>query len=123
MLSLKHNWTQLDNFFTHLHSVYIHLKNILYLIISIFRACKLAIRESIEREIRREKERQERREKGEELMDDEEEADPVPAIMRSHFEEAMKFARRSVSDNDIRKWVMDFYLFRTGEERPIDGST
>ncbi|KAF8387100.1 hypothetical protein PRIPAC_76242 [Pristionchus pacificus] len=70
------------------------------------RACKLAIRESIEREIRREKERQERREKGEELMEDEEETDPVPAIMRSHFEEAMKFARRSVSDNDIRKYEM-----------------
>ena len=36
-----------------------------------FRACKLAIRESIEREIRQEKEKQARRAKGEELMDDE----------------------------------------------------
>lgn len=67
-----------------------------------FRACKLAIRESIEKEIRMEKERQERRAKGEELMDDDA-VDPVPAILRLHFEEAMKFARRSVSDNDIRK--------------------
>jgi len=32
--------------------------------------------------------------------------DPVPEISRSHFEEAMKFARRSVSDNDIRKYEM-----------------
>ncbi|GMS81470.1 hypothetical protein PENTCL1PPCAC_3645, partial [Pristionchus entomophagus] len=69
------------------------------------RACKLAIRESIEKEIRQEKERQERRAKGEELMEDEVQ-DPVPAICRIHFEEAMKFARRSVSDNDIRKYEM-----------------
>jgi transitional endoplasmic reticulum ATPase len=36
-------------------------------------------------------------------MDDE---DPVPEISRAHFEEAMRFARRSVSDNDIRKYEM-----------------
>lgn len=35
-----------------------------------------------------------------------EESDPVPEIRRDHFEEAMKFARRSVSDNDIRKYEM-----------------
>jgi len=34
------------------------------------------------------------------------EDDPVPEITRAHFEEAMKFARRSVSDNDIRKYEM-----------------
>lgn len=34
------------------------------------------------------------------------EEDPVPEITRVHFEEAMKFARRSVSDNDIRKYEM-----------------
>ncbi|KAK6024323.1 hypothetical protein OSTOST_09871 [Ostertagia ostertagi] len=70
-----------------------------------FSACKLAIRESIEKEIRIEKDRQERRQRGEELMDDEA-YDPVPEITRAHFEEAMKFARRSVSDNDIRKYEM-----------------
>jgi len=32
--------------------------------------------------------------------------DPVPEITRTHFEEAMKFARRSVTDNDIRKYEM-----------------
>lgn len=36
-------------------------------------------------------------------MDDD---DPVPEITRAHFEEAMRFARRSVSDNDIRKYEM-----------------
>lgn len=39
-------------------------------------------------------------------LQDVEEVDPVPEIRREHFEEAMKFARRSVSDNDIRKYEM-----------------
>lgn len=66
------------------------------------RACKLAIRESIEKEIHREKERQRN---GQTAMESDE-PDPVPEIRRDHFEEAMKFARRSVSDNDIRKYEM-----------------
>ncbi|KAJ3080417.1 AAA ATPase cdc48, partial [Rhizoclosmatium hyalinum] len=69
------------------------------------RACKLAIRESIDKEIRKERSRKEAAERGEELMDDDDE-DPVPEITKAHFEEAMKFARRSVSDNDIRKYEM-----------------
>ena len=69
------------------------------------RACKLAIRESIEKDIKMEAERQLRQSRGEELMDDGM-ADPVPVITRGHFEEAMKFARRSVTDNDIRKYEM-----------------
>ncbi|KAI6171973.1 Vesicle-fusing ATPase [Aphelenchoides besseyi] len=67
------------------------------------RACKLAIRESIEKDIEAERQRKKRTEKGEELMDSEA-VDPVPEITRAHFEEAMKFARRSVTDNDIRKY-------------------
>lgn len=39
-------------------------------------------------------------------LNQEVEEDPVPEIRREHFEEAMKFARRSVSDNDIRKYEM-----------------
>lgn len=66
------------------------------------RACKLAIRESIEKEIRLEKERQRRGASGMDADD----PDPVPEIRRDHFAEAMKFARRSVSDNDIRKYEM-----------------
>lgn len=34
------------------------------------------------------------------------EDDPVPEITKAHFEEAMRYARRSVSDNDIRKYEM-----------------
>ncbi|XP_078387501.1 transitional endoplasmic reticulum ATPase-like [Cetorhinus maximus] len=36
----------------------------------------------------------------------EDDYDPVPEIRRDHFEEAMRFGRRSVSDNDIRKYEM-----------------
>jgi transitional endoplasmic reticulum ATPase len=34
------------------------------------------------------------------------EPDLVPEIRRDHFAEALKFARRSVSDNDIGKYEM-----------------
>lgn len=63
------------------------------------RACKYAIRESIERDIERERTAADNAD----LME-EDAADPVPAITKAHFEEAMKFARRSVSDADIRKY-------------------
>jgi transitional endoplasmic reticulum ATPase len=65
------------------------------------RAAKLAVRESIEKHM------QERSK-----MDTGEGAaavappDAVPEITRRHFEEAMKYARRSVSDSDIRKYEM-----------------
>ena len=64
------------------------------------RACKLAIRENIEQDIQRERAN---KESGDVPM---EQDDPVPEITVAHFEEAMKFARRSVSDNDIRKYEM-----------------
>ena len=35
-----------------------------------------------------------------------EEEEIVPEIRKDHFEEAMRFARRSVTDNDIRKYEM-----------------
>ena len=67
------------------------------------RAAKLAIRESIEKEVQAEKEKAAA---DPDAMDTEERPDPVPEITKAHFEEAMKFARRSVSDNDIRKYEM-----------------
>ncbi|KAF9171013.1 AAA ATPase cdc48, partial [Mortierella sp. AD010] len=67
------------------------------------RACKLAIRENIEADMRKERERKER---GEEEAMDEDDEDLVPEITRAHFEEAMKFARRSVQDSDIRRYEM-----------------
>ena len=35
-------------------------------------------------------------------MDD----DPVPEIRRDHFEESMRFARKSVNEMDVRKYDM-----------------
>merc|ERR1712099_59526 len=67
------------------------------------RACKLAIRESIDADIKRKKEKQKA---GATTMDVDDEEDLVPEITKKHFEESMKFARRSVSDNDIKKYEM-----------------
>ncbi|KAJ6362583.1 hypothetical protein OIU77_030422 [Salix suchowensis] len=63
------------------------------------RACKYAIRENIEKEIERERRRSENPEAMEEDVEDE-----VSEIKAAHFEESMKYARRSVSDADIRKY-------------------
>lgn len=68
------------------------------------RACKAAIRESIEQEIKREKERA--KDGAVDAAMDVEESDPVPEIRRDHFEEAMKYARKSVSETDIRKYEL-----------------
>ena len=64
------------------------------------RAGKLAIRESIEKEIALERRRREHPD--EDIM----ETDPVPELRRDHFEESMKFAHQSVSQNDVRKYEM-----------------
>merc|ERR1719215_2190601 len=66
------------------------------------RAAKLAIREEIEQE----KERAANAEANPNAMETDEMPDLVPEITKAHFEESMKFARRSVSDNDIRKYEM-----------------
>lgn len=62
------------------------------------RACKLAIRESIEKDISRKE--------NADAMQEDDEFDPVPAITKAHFQEAMKYARRSVSDADVRRYEM-----------------
>jgi transitional endoplasmic reticulum ATPase len=63
-------------------------------------ATKLAIRESIEKSIEKSK----RMETDQNSMDADE--DPVPELRRDHFVESMKYARKSVSANDIRKYEM-----------------
>ncbi|KAG8374229.1 hypothetical protein BUALT_Bualt11G0109400 [Buddleja alternifolia] len=63
------------------------------------RACKYAIRENIEKDIERERRRGDDPETMEEDVEDE-----VSEIKAAHFEESMKYARRSVSDTDIRKY-------------------
>jgi len=65
------------------------------------RACKLAIREDISKDIRREEFRAQNPDAQMEATEE------TPAqIRRDHFEESMRFARRSVTDNDIRKYEM-----------------
>ncbi|KAG5463962.1 hypothetical protein LSCM1_00138 [Leishmania martiniquensis] len=64
------------------------------------RACKMAIRESINKEIQLE----ELKKNG--MLDENADIDPVPEITRLHVEEAMRGARRSVSDADIRRYDM-----------------
>lgn len=87
------------------------------------RAVKLAIKQSIAAEIERQKER----EAAGEDVNMEEEEDPVPELTRAHFEEAMKSARRSVSDVEIRRYEAfaqslknsggsAFFRFPTAEE-------
>jgi transitional endoplasmic reticulum ATPase len=71
------------------------------------RAAKLAIRESIEADIRKARERIEKEDAGgDAAMAEDDDEDPVPVISTAHFEEAMKYARRSVSDSDIRRYEM-----------------
>ncbi|XP_071681239.1 cell division cycle protein 48 homolog [Lolium perenne] len=63
------------------------------------RACKYAIREDIEKDIEKQK-----LEKDSMEVDCGQEAEEVAEIKAAHFEESMKYARRSVSDGDIRKY-------------------
>ncbi|MCO5564919.1 hypothetical protein L7F22_018587 [Adiantum nelumboides] len=64
------------------------------------RACKYAIRENIEKDLELDK----KREENPEAMEVEDELEEVAEIKAAHFEESMKYARRSVSDADIRKY-------------------
>uniref|UniRef100_A0A2N9IEB3 AAA+ ATPase domain-containing protein n=1 Tax=Fagus sylvatica TaxID=28930 RepID=A0A2N9IEB3_FAGSY len=61
------------------------------------RACKYAIREDIQKDIEREK-------REIDAMAEDSAAEEVAEIKAAHFEESMKFARRSVSDTDIHKY-------------------
>lgn len=66
------------------------------------RAVKLAIKEAIGKEIERQKQREAAGEDVE--MDEGEVEDPVPELTKAHFEEAMRSARRSVTDVEIRRY-------------------
>ena len=66
------------------------------------RAVKLAIKQSISMEIER---TNARKAAGEDIeMDEDEEEDLVPKLTKAHFEEAMRSARRSVTDVEIRRY-------------------
>jgi transitional endoplasmic reticulum ATPase len=65
------------------------------------RAVKLAIKQSISIDIERRKAREAA---GEDVEMEVEEEDPVPVLTKAHFEEAMRSARRSVTDVEIRRY-------------------
>jgi len=73
-------------------------------------AAKIAIRESITREVDNKKRKAaERKEMGDDDADDdddEEGDDIVPEITRAHFEESMRYARKSVPEHEMRKYDM-----------------
>lgn len=92
------------------------------------RAVKLAIKESIGKEI----ERQKLREQNGEDTEMEEGEDLVPELTRAHFEEAMRSARRSVTDVEIRRYEAfaqsmkntgGSSFFRFPEEGAAEGET
>lgn len=72
------------------------------------RAVKLAIKDSIAADIRAEKERAAKQAEAgadqEMAVEEEEVEDTVPAITKAHFEEAFKYARRSVTDAELRRY-------------------
>merc|ERR1719182_1213755 len=80
------------------------------------RAAKFAIRDNIEADIKRTRELADL---GDEA-DEEEYVDPVPVILRKHFEAAMVGARRSVSDDDLRKY--SGFAARMHQERGAMGT-
>jgi transitional endoplasmic reticulum ATPase len=65
------------------------------------RAVKIAIKESINLDIERTKAREAA---GDDMDVDDDSEDPVPELTRRHFEEAMRDARRSVTDVEIRRY-------------------
>merc|ERR1712232_995160 len=67
-------------------------------------ACKLAIREEIERDFERDRMRDEAGEM-EDDDDVDEDADTMPEILPRHFEVAVRGARRSVSDRDLAQYA------------------
>jgi transitional endoplasmic reticulum ATPase len=97
------------------------------------RAVKLAIKESIGLDIER---RKARADAGEDAMDEDEDEgeDPVPELTKRHFEEAMRSARRSVTDVEIRRYEdfaqrmknsggSSFFRFPGQEDGEADGAS
>merc|ERR1712146_549801 len=68
------------------------------------RAAKEAVKEAIAREVEMRNKEDEDHPDYDPNFTRDEDYDPVPMISVRHFEESMKFARRSVSDTEIRKY-------------------
>lgn len=68
------------------------------------RAAKLAVREDIMRSVERDRIREEAEREGVVMDTDVDDEDQVPEILPAHFEEAVRNARRSVSDRDLAQY-------------------
>jgi transitional endoplasmic reticulum ATPase len=68
------------------------------------RAAKNAIRENIQRDMERQRIRAEAAAEGEMEEEEDDDDDAMPEIMPRHFEEAVRNARRSVSDRDLAQY-------------------
>jgi len=68
------------------------------------RAAKIAVREAIAREVEIRNKEDPDHPDYDEAFERDEDYDPVPMITEAHFQEAMKYARRSVSDMEVRKY-------------------
>jgi transitional endoplasmic reticulum ATPase len=68
-------------------------------------ACKLAIREEIERDIERQRIKAESGDMEDDDDDEEDDDDLMPEILSAHFESAVRQARRSVSDRDLAQYA------------------
>jgi transitional endoplasmic reticulum ATPase len=84
-------------------------------------ACKLAIREEIERDIERQRIKAEAGDM-EDDDDDEEDEDMMPEILSKHFESAVRQARRSVSDRDLAQYA-SFAQTLQQSRAAVSGST
>jgi len=93
------------------------------------RAVKIAIKQSIAYEIDAAKDNE-----GDAPMAEEDAEDPVPEVTKAHFEEAMKAARKSVSDVEIRRYEafaqsmknaggMNTFRFPTAAEASAEGGS
>lgn len=82
-------------------------------------ACKLAIREEIERDIERQRIKAEAGDMEDDGDDDE---DLMPEILSKHFEAAVRQARRSVSDRDLAQYA-SFAQTLQQSRAAVSGST
>ena len=81
-------------------------------------ACKLAIREEIERDI----ERQRIKAEAGDMEDEDDDEDLMPEILPKHFESAVRQARRSVSDRDLAQYA-SFAQTLQQSRAAVSGST
>lgn len=84
-------------------------------------ACKLAIREEIERDIERQRIKAEAGDM-EDDDDGEDDEDLMPEILPKHFEAAVRQARRSVSDRDLAQYA-SFAQTLSQSRAAVSGST